>query len=163
MRHHLLLFQILSLEVQGRASRGLHFFPEPIMNLRTHNGPGNPSRTLVPRSWYQDLGTKILVSKPWYQDLGTKILVPRSWYQDLRTKILVPRSWYQDLSTKILVSRSWYQDLDTKIWYQDPGTARHGTAQKHLARHGSTGHGPDIFGTARIHQIWARHGTGRPC
>ena len=26
-----------------------------------------------------------------------KILVPRYWYQDLGTKILVPRSWYQDL------------------------------------------------------------------
>ena len=24
-------------------------------------------------------------------------LVPRSWYQDLGTKILIPRSWYQDL------------------------------------------------------------------
>ena len=36
---------------------------------------------LVPRSWYQDLGTKILVPDP-----GTKILVPGSWYQ-----ILVPR------------------------------------------------------------------------
>ena len=28
---------------------------------------------------------------------------------------------------------------------------------------GSSGHGTEIFGTARIHQIWARHGTGRPC
>ena len=27
-----------------------------------------------------------------------------------------------------------------------------------LARHGT-----EIFGTARIHQILARHGTGRPC
>ena len=25
------------------------------------------------------------------------------------------------------------------------------------------GHGTEIFGTARIHQIWARHGTGRHC
>ena len=92
------------------------------------------------------------------QDLGT-----RSWYQDLGTRILVPGSWYQDLGTKILVPRSWYQDPGTKIWYQDPGTARHGTARKYLARHGSSGHGTEIFGTARIHQIWARHGTGRPC
>ena len=30
-----------------------------------------------------------------------KILVPRSWYQDLGTRILVPGSWYQDLGTKI--------------------------------------------------------------
>ena len=30
-----------------------------------------------------------------------KILVPRSWYQDPGTKILVPRSWYQDLGAKI--------------------------------------------------------------
>ena len=40
-------------------------------------------------------------------------LVPRSWYQDLGTKILAPGSWYQDLGTRILVSRSlgepvWY-------------------------------------------------------
>ena len=52
---------------------------------------------MVPRSWYQDPGTKILVPRSWYQDLGTKILVPRSWYQDPGTKILVPRSWYQNL------------------------------------------------------------------
>ena len=86
------------------------------------------------------------------------LAVPGSWYQ-----ILVPGSWYQDLGTKILVPRSWYQDPGTKIWYQDPGTARHGTARKYLARHGSSGHGTEIFGTARIHQILARHGTGHPC
>ena len=62
--------------------------------------------------------------------VGTKILVPASWYQDLSIKILVPRSWYQDLGTKILVPRSWYQDPGTKIWYQDTGTARHGTVRK---------------------------------
>ena len=28
---------------------------------------------------------------------------------------------------------------------------------------GSSGHGTEIFGTARIHQILARHGTGHPC
>ena len=28
-----------------------------------------------------------------------RISVPRSWYQDLGTKILVPRSWHQDLGT----------------------------------------------------------------
>ena len=38
----------MSLEVQDRASRGLHFFPEPIVNLGTHREP-----------WYQDLSTKI--------------------------------------------------------------------------------------------------------
>ena len=52
----------ITLEVQGRASRGLHFFQEPIVNLGTHH-------------------------EPWYQDLSTKILVPRSWYQDLVSKI----------------------------------------------------------------------------
>ena len=80
-----------------------------------YQDPG--TKILVPRSWYQDLGS-------WYQDLGTKILVPRSWYQDPGTKILVPISWYQDPGTKILVPRSWYQDLGTKIlepgsWYQN--------------------------------------------
>ena len=44
----------------------------------------------------------------------------------------------------------------------DLGTDHQGTARKYLARHGSSGHGTEIFGTARIHQIWARHGTGRP-
>ncbi len=63
------------------------------------------SLKMVPRSWYQDLGTKILVPRSWYQDLGTRILVPGSWYQDLGTKILVPRSWYQDLGTSN--SRPW--------------------------------------------------------
>ena len=38
----------------------------------------------------KDLGTKTLVARSWYQDLGTKILV-RSWYQDPGTKILVPK------------------------------------------------------------------------
>ena len=99
---------IYILEVQGRASRGLHFFPKPIVNLGTHREP-----------WYQDLGTRILVPRSWYQ-----ILVPGSWYQDLgaknisvpcRARILVPGSWYQDLGTKVLVPRSWYQDLGTKI------------------------------------------------
>ena len=33
--------------------------------------------------------------------LVPRFLVPRSWYQDLDTKILVPRSWCQDLGTKI--------------------------------------------------------------
>ena len=70
-----LLAYIYILEVQGRASRGLHFFPEPIMNLGTHR-------------------------EPWYQDLSTKILVPGSWYQDL-----VLGSWHHGLGTRILETR----------------------------------------------------------
>ena len=70
---HPMLRNYILLEVQGRASRGLHFFREPIVNLGTHREP-----------WYQDLSTKILVPGSWYQDL-----VPRSWCQDLG------RSWYQ--------------------------------------------------------------------
>ena len=46
---------------------------------------------------------------------GSWILVPRSWYQDLDTKILVPKSRYQNLGTRILVPGSQYQDLGTKI------------------------------------------------
>ena len=60
--------------------------------------------SLLPRSWYQDLGTRILVSGSWYQDLGTRILVPRSWCQDPGTRILVPESWYQDLGPRYLSS-----------------------------------------------------------
>ena len=56
------LYIYIKLEVQGRASRGLHFFREPIVNLGTHREP-----------WYQNLGTKILVPRSWYQDLGTKV------------------------------------------------------------------------------------------
>ena len=48
---------------------------------------------VVPRSWYQDPGTRILVPGFWDQDPGTKILVPRSWYQGLAPRSLVPRSW----------------------------------------------------------------------
>ena len=61
-----------------------------------------------------------------YQDLGTKILVPRSWYQDPGTKILVPGMAQHG-----------------NIWH---GTDHKGTAQKYLARHGSTRSG---HGTAR--------------
>ena len=32
-------------------------------------------------------------------------MVPRSWYQDPGTKILVPRSWYQDPGTRISASK----------------------------------------------------------
>ena len=60
-------------------------------SLRDPSPPGGslqrtrlvPPKILVPRSWYQDPGTKILVPRSWYQDPGTKIVVPRSWYQDL--------------------------------------------------------------------------------
>ena len=56
-------------------------------SLRDPSSPGGslqrtrlvPPKTLVLRSWYQDLGTKILVPRSWYQDFGTKILGPRSW------------------------------------------------------------------------------------
>ena len=85
---------------------------------------GSASRALR-RSWYRDLGTRILVPRSRYQDPGTKlgtkiwlvtrILVPGSWYQHLGNRILVSRSWYQDLAIRILVPRSWYQDLGTKI------------------------------------------------
>ena len=51
-----------------------------------------------------------------------KILVPKSWYQDLGTRILVPKSWYQDLGTKILVSRSWFQNLKVRSWLLAPPT-----------------------------------------
>ena len=41
-----------------------------------------------------------------------------------------------------------------------PHISGHGSTR---SGHGSSGHGTEIFGTARIHQIWARHGTGHPC
>ena len=50
-----------------------------------HAGTGSP----------KDLGTKILGTAV------PRSLVPRFWYHDLGTKILVPGSWYQDLGTKI--------------------------------------------------------------
>ena len=54
-----------------------------------------PNIKINPRSWYQDLGTKILVPRFWYQDLGTKILVPTSWYQDLGLILMFGVRWHR--------------------------------------------------------------------
>ena len=78
--------------------------PGPWSWVLTLRSGTNDTKNFIPKSWYQDTGTKILVPRSWYQ-AGTKILLARSCYWG------VPRSWYlvpgpshQDLDTRMLVS-----------------------------------------------------------
>ena len=82
----------------------------------------------------------------------------------LNNEILWHRCWYHiiwDYSKGAVQEHIRFDELSQCSWYQDLGTKilATGTARLINIWHG---HGTEIFGTARIHQILARHGTGRP-
>ena len=62
-------------------------------------------------------------------------IIPRSWYQDLGTKILVPRSWHGQAwhGTEIFgtagIIRARHENFGHITDPPDLGTARHGTGR----------------------------------
>jgi hypothetical protein len=73
-------------------------------------------RTVSPKRWHQNAGTKTLAPKRWHQNAGTKTLAPKRWHQRLAPKAGT-KGWHQNTVTKTLSPGTDTRDL----W--EPGLA----------------------------------------